>query len=147
MSKTKKTVSTGQSKSSSAISPENRAKSADFVDSASAYNEDYEMAISFFKLAISFNKYNYRAWYGLVNTYHSMNELDKEKKAKDEMEMLFGKNVFDFTCVLLTIAMGLLGGGRIIGIGLGTLCSMLFTGRVIALCTAPVLKAYNLVTK
>ena len=59
----------------------------------------------------------------------------------------FGKNVFDFTCVLLTIAMGLLGGGRIIGIGLGTLCSMLFTGRVIALCTAPVLKAYNLVTK
>ncbi|NLD94855.1 MAG: hypothetical protein GX639_19545 [Fibrobacter sp.] len=100
VSKTKKTVSTGQSKSSSAISPENRAKSADFVDSASAYNEDYEMAISFFKLAISFNKYNYRAWYGLVNTYHSMNELDKEKKAKDEMEMLFGKNVFDIGSIV-----------------------------------------------
>ncbi len=94
-SKVKKAVSTRQSKSSNTISPENREKSADFVDSASAYNEDYEMAISFFKLAISFNKYNYRAWYGLVNTYYSVNETDKAKKAQNEMKKLFGENVLD----------------------------------------------------
>lgn len=100
VSKTKKAVSTGQSKSSETITPENRAKSADFTDSARAYYEDYEKAVSFFILAISFNKYNYRAWYGLVNTYHSMNELDKEKKAKAEMEMLFGKSVFDIGSIV-----------------------------------------------
>ena len=59
----------------------------------------------------------------------------------------FGKNIFDFTCVLLTLTLGFLGGGRIIGIGLGTLCSMLFTGRVIALCTKPVLSVYRHVTR
>lgn len=59
----------------------------------------------------------------------------------------FGKNVFDFSCILLTLCVGFFGGGQIIGIGLGTLCSMLFTGRVIALCRKPVNQAYEFVTK
>ncbi|MGE5670333.1 MAG: hypothetical protein ACM31E_02745, partial [Fibrobacterota bacterium] len=99
-SKAKKAVSTRQQKSPNSISPENRAKSADFADSASAYNEDYKMAVSFYKLAISFNKYNYRAWYGLVNTYHSMNELDKAKKSQNEMKKLFGESVLDIGSII-----------------------------------------------
>lgn len=42
------------------------------------------------------------------------------------------KNIFDITCVLLTIVMSLLASGRMLGIGLGTLIAMLETGRVIA---------------
>jgi len=82
------------------VSSENKAKSADFTDSASVYNEDYERAVVFYKLAISFNKYNYRAWYGLVNTYYSMNERGKAKKAQDEMRKLFGESVFDIGSII-----------------------------------------------
>jgi tetratricopeptide (TPR) repeat protein len=82
------------------VSTENKAKSADFTDSASLYNEDYEKAIAFYKLAISFNKYNYRAWYGLVNTYHSMNEPGMAKKAQNEMRKLFGESVFDIGTII-----------------------------------------------
>jgi tetratricopeptide (TPR) repeat protein len=99
-SKVKKTAGTRQQSSQNSISPENREKSADFTDSADAYTEDYEKAVFFYKLAISFNKYNYRAWYGLVNTYYSMNEIDKAKKTQNEMKKLFGENVFDIGSVI-----------------------------------------------
>jgi hypothetical protein len=99
-SKVKKAISTKHQSSQNSISPENREKSADFTDSASAYNEDYEKAVSFYKLAISFNKYNYRAWYGLVNTYYSMNKIDKAKNAQAEMKKLFGESVFDIGSII-----------------------------------------------
>ena len=42
------------------------------------------------------------------------------------------KNCVDASCVVTAAALGLLADGRIVGIGVGTLCSMLFVGRVIA---------------
>ena len=43
------------------------------------------------------------------------------------------KNVFDISCVCVTTLMGLIFGGRLIGIGVGTVISMLLVGRVVAL--------------
>ena len=45
----------------------------------------------------------------------------------------FGKNVLDLSCILLAVALGLLAEGRIIGIGIGTVLTMILTGRVVAL--------------
>lgn len=42
------------------------------------------------------------------------------------------KNLFDVACVGLTVALGLLLSGRVDGIGVGTLASMLLTGRAVA---------------
>ena len=45
----------------------------------------------------------------------------------------FGKNVLDLSCIRLAVALGLLAEGRIIGIGIGTVLTMILTGRVVAL--------------
>ena len=43
------------------------------------------------------------------------------------------KNLFDLACVVVTVTISLLLDGTVIGIGLGTVATVLFTGRVIAL--------------
>ena len=43
------------------------------------------------------------------------------------------KNVFDISCVCFTTVLGLVFGGKLIGIGVGTVISMLLVGRVVAL--------------
>ena len=52
----------------------------------------------------------------------------------DRVGMKIGtvKNLFDFTCVALTTAISLLAAGRLVGVGIGTVISMLLTGRVLA---------------
>lgn len=42
------------------------------------------------------------------------------------------KNLFDVACVGITVVLGLLLSGRVEGIGVGTLASMLLTGRAVA---------------
>ena len=46
-------------------------------------------------------------------------------------ELGFCKNVVDLSCVALTIIVSLLFAGKIVGIGIGTICAMVLTGRVI----------------
>ena len=48
----------------------------------------------------------------------------------------FAKNVFDVGCVIITVTIGLLAAGRVIGIGLGTVLAMIGVGRAIALVNA-----------
>lgn len=43
------------------------------------------------------------------------------------------KNIFDISCVVVTVILSLLAAGNIIGVGLGTLVAMLGTGRMVAL--------------
>jgi len=45
----------------------------------------------------------------------------------------FAKNLFDFVSVIATLAIGLIFGGRVIGIGLGTLIAVVGIGRTIRL--------------
>ncbi|MBP1745222.1 MAG: hypothetical protein H6Q58_2200, partial [Firmicutes bacterium] len=44
-----------------------------------------------------------------------------------------GKNVLDVSCVLITVAIGLIFAGKVTGIGLGTLAAVLGVGRSAAL--------------
>lgn len=44
----------------------------------------------------------------------------------------FGKNVFDLSSIVIAGAVGFIFRGQLIGIGLGTVFTMIFTGRVIA---------------
>ena len=44
-----------------------------------------------------------------------------------------GKNLIDLVSIALAAALGLLASGRILGIGIGTVCAMLLTGRVMGL--------------
>ena len=45
----------------------------------------------------------------------------------------FGKNVLDAICITTALLLGLIFRGKILGIGLGTVFAVIFTGRVIAL--------------
>lgn len=46
--------------------------------------------------------------------------------------MGFGKNLFDFSALIISLAIGMIGAGRPVGIGIGTIAAMVCTGRVIA---------------
>ena len=43
------------------------------------------------------------------------------------------KNIFDISCVAITCILCLIANGKIIGVGIGTIASMLLIGRVIAI--------------
>ena len=45
--------------------------------------------------------------------------------------MGFGKNLFDFSAIVISLAIGLIGADRPVGIGIGTVIAMVCTGRVI----------------
>ena len=45
----------------------------------------------------------------------------------------FAKNCLDASCVLITLVLGLVFARSLVGIGIGTVCAVIFTGRVVAL--------------
>ena len=45
------------------------------------------------------------------------------------------KNLFDGGSALVTVVLGLILRGRLIGVGIGTIINVVFVGRVVALCT------------
>lgn len=58
----------------------------------------------------------------------------------------FGKNVFDLSCLIISLVLGLVFAGSIIGIGIGTIIAMIFTGRVVAFCQVRLKGVYNKLT-
>ena len=59
----------------------------------------------------------------------------------------FGKNVLDIACVLISVVLSLIFAGRVMNIGIGTVLSMLLTGRVVKLLARPTAKLYARVAK
>ena len=59
----------------------------------------------------------------------------------------FGKNLFDGISIIISLIIGFVFTGGILGIGLGTVISMIFTGRVIALLETSISKLYSSVTE
>lgn len=49
----------------------------------------------------------------------------------------FGKNLFDLISIAVSVSLGFIFRHHLIGIGIGTILSMIFTGRVIALLQKP----------
>ena len=61
-------------------------------------------------------------------------------------DFALGKNVLDLGCVVASVAITLIFAGKIMNIGIGTLVSMLFTGRVVKLFSGPTAKLYEKVS-
>lgn len=61
-------------------------------------------------------------------------------------DFALGKNVLDLGCVVASVAITLIFAGKIMNIGIGTLVSMLFTGRVVKLFAGPTAKLYEKVS-
>lgn len=59
----------------------------------------------------------------------------------------FGKNIIDFISVTVSIIIGLVAKGSIIGIGIGTVITMIMTGRVIALLQNTIDSIYGWASK
>jgi uncharacterized membrane protein YczE len=59
----------------------------------------------------------------------------------------FGKNFFDGISIVISLIIGFVFTGGILGIGLGTVISMIFTGRVIALLETSISRLYFSVTE
>lgn len=68
-----------------------------WVDSAKNCGNDHLKAINFYKIAISFNKYNIHAWFGLLNAYRNAGMIKEQKQTREEMEKIFGSSVFSVT--------------------------------------------------
>lgn len=80
--------------------PIDKAKSDNYTDSASAQADNYNQAVKFYLMAISFNKHNYRAWYGLINAYYNIERPEEAHKAEAEMKKLFGDAIFDINQII-----------------------------------------------
>lgn len=48
-----------------------------------------------YRFAISYNRYNKDAWFGLLNCYHSIGKYENAQKVEKEMRELFGNSIFD----------------------------------------------------
>ena len=59
----------------------------------------------------------------------------------------FGKNIIDFISITVSIIIGLVAKGSIIGIGIGTVITMIMTGRVIALLQNTIDSIYGWASK
>ena len=56
----------------------------------------------------------------------------------------FSKNILDFSCIVIALSLGLLFRQTILGVGIGTLITMVLTGRVVALLQKSILKLAGL---
>jgi hypothetical protein len=81
------------SKGRDAATEEARAASQAFIDSAKT-RPDAREAVSFYKMALSFNKRNIDAWYGLINAYTQASMPEEADKARADMKKIFGEGVF-----------------------------------------------------
>lgn len=79
------------------VSEKAKKESILWADSAIACDSDHQKAINFYKIAISFNKYNLNAWFGLLNAYRSAKMYKEEKRTRIEMKKIFGESIFSFS--------------------------------------------------
>jgi len=77
-----------------------RARQAEtYADSAKACST-VNGAIAFYKIAISFNKRNMDAWYGLINALTQAQMSEEAQKAQSDMEKIFGDGVFSLARIV-----------------------------------------------
>ena len=62
---------------------------------------------------------------------------------KIHRDLGMGKNLLDAICIVISIAVGLIFRGKLLGIGVGTVVAVLLIGRVVALCSPMVARIYR----
>jgi hypothetical protein len=94
---TKRTTSAASRKD---ISSKQITESSAMVDSAMQFKNDYSKEIYFYKMAISFNRYNIDAWYGLLNAYKDAEMQNEMNYTKREMKEIFGNEIFSINEII-----------------------------------------------
>jgi hypothetical protein len=79
------------------VSTSDQKKSVAMCDSAKDAGTNTATLINFYKIAISFNKYNLEAWFGLLGAYKSAGMSEEYLLASNQMKELFGDKVFDIS--------------------------------------------------
>jgi len=90
----KRPAESGLSKRKS-ISSADKKSAAAMCDSAKSAGDNTATLINFYKIAISFNKYNLNAWFGLLGAYNTAGMSEEYQQASNQMKELFGDKVFD----------------------------------------------------
>lgn len=85
--------SNNSSKKKPSLSPEKK-RSEVYADSAAHLCQDYECEIKFYKIALSFNQHNLRAWQGLIAAYRGARKWTEAERAERQMKELFVEKVF-----------------------------------------------------
>ncbi len=74
------------------VGPVRKAQSIMYVDSA-VHAADLMKRINFYKVALSFNRYNLDAWFGLINAYKEAGMIKQALDAEKQMQALFGEDI------------------------------------------------------
>jgi hypothetical protein len=64
-----------------------------YVDSARAPGSALDKQVAFYKIAISFNRYNLQAWHGLLQAYREMKNASEARATETQMSEIFGGEV------------------------------------------------------
>jgi hypothetical protein len=64
-----------------------------YVDSARASGNSLESTIAFYRIAISFNRYNLAAWQGLLQAYRELGRTEDVRETEEQMRAIFGDRV------------------------------------------------------
>ncbi len=88
------TVTSSGSENRGEVGNQERKMADSYLDSAVAASDDAESRIAFYKIAISFNKYNISAWQGLLETYRELDRIQEARETQQSMEEIFGAQVF-----------------------------------------------------
>ncbi|MDG5813528.1 hypothetical protein QA601_00410 [Chitinispirillales bacterium ANBcel5] len=75
-------------------------RSTAFVDSARSISRDHLKAINFYKIALSFNKNNINAWYGLINSYREAGMHQETRRTIADMEEHFGNSIYSASSLI-----------------------------------------------
>lgn len=85
---------TGEETKKKPMTSSQKPSSDSYTDSATMAGNDYTRAIKFYKIAISFNQYNLRAWQGLLSTYRSARMYKEAEETENRMAELFKEETF-----------------------------------------------------
>lgn len=89
-------IQTSQISKRKSVTTVDKKTSALMCDSAeNASGRNVSKMINFYKIAISFNRFNLDAWFGLLAAYKSAGMSDEYIQASDQMKELFGNDVLE----------------------------------------------------
>jgi len=77
----------------SRVSSQSRLQSSTYVDSARTAGDNLDNVISFYRIAISFNRYNLAAWQGLLQAYRDTGMTREARETEEQMRAIFGDTV------------------------------------------------------
>jgi hypothetical protein len=74
------------------INNRQKQQASSYIDSAKSGGA-LDKQVAFYKIAISFNRYNLQAWHGLMQAYREMNDMENFRATEAQMQEIFGAEV------------------------------------------------------